>query len=60
MAITTKTVSWASSNDSYCSVDSNGYITAISPGNVTITATAIDGSSVSASCGTCGKSCNWN
>lgn len=47
---TTKTVSWTSSNDSYCSVDSTGYITAISPGNVTITATAIDGSSVSASC----------
>ena len=45
-----KTVIWSSSNPSIATVNENGNITAISEGKVTITATANDGSGVSASC----------
>ena len=41
---------WNSSNPSVASVNNNGKVTAIAPGTATITATANDGSGVSASC----------
>ncbi len=41
-------VSWSSSNDDYATVDSDGVVTGVSAGNVTITATATDGSGVTA------------
>ena len=43
-------ISWSSSNTALATVSSSGVITAIAPGNVTITATAKDGSGVSARC----------
>ena len=44
-------VTWSSSDSETVSVDSStGYITGLRPGNATITATATDGSGVSASC----------
>lgn len=43
-------VSWASSNKAVAVVNSNGLVTAVSPGKATITATAKDGSAKKASC----------
>ena len=43
-------VTWNSSNPSVATVDNTGKVTAIAPGTTTITATANDGSGVSASC----------
>jgi len=43
-------VTWSSSDESVATVDENGLVTAISRGNCTITAAAIDGSGVTASC----------
>lgn len=47
---TNKTINWASSNPSVASVDSTGFVTALSAGTATITATTTDGSNLSASC----------
>lgn len=47
---TNKTVTWTSSNETIATVDSNGTITAMKSGEAIITATAQDGSSVSAAC----------
>lgn len=47
---TNKNVTWESSDTSIAKVDANGKVTAISAGSATITATAADGSGVSASC----------
>ncbi len=47
---TNKTISWSSSNNGICSVDGNGNVHAQSPGTAVITATAADGSGVSATC----------
>lgn len=44
-----KKVTWSSSDTSVASVDANGKVTAVAPGQVTITATAQDGSKKSAS-----------
>ena len=43
-------ISWSSSNPSVATVDNTGKVTAIAPGTATITATANDGSGVSAQC----------
>ena len=47
---TNKNVIWSSSNNDICSVDDKGNLTAVTPGTAIITATAADGSGVSASC----------
>ncbi|MBO4605754.1 MAG: Ig-like domain-containing protein [Bacteroidales bacterium] len=47
---TYKSVAWSSSDNNVATVDANGNITAISKGTATITATATDGTGVSASC----------
>ncbi len=47
---TNKTVTWSSSDTSIASVDSEGLVTAISPGTVDITATTTDGTNLSATC----------
>ena len=47
---TDRTLSWSSSDDSIVSVDSDGYVKAIAPGNAIITAKANDGSEVGAIC----------
>ena len=47
---TDKSITWSSSNTSVASVDNKGKVTAKASGNATITATANDGSGVSASC----------
>ena len=48
---TDKTVTWSSSDDAIASVDSDGKVTAVAVGGpVTITATAHDGSGVTATC----------
>ena len=47
---TDKSISWSSSNPSVATVDNTGKVTAIAPGTATITATANDGSGVSAQC----------
>ena len=44
------TLTWQSSNENIATVDQNGNVTALSPGNTTITATATDGSGVSGTC----------
>lgn len=43
-------LTWQSSNENIATVDQNGKVTALSEGEVTITATAKDGSNVSGSC----------
>ena len=45
-----KSISWSSSSPSVATVDNTGKVTAIAPGTATITATANDGSGVSAQC----------
>ena len=45
-----KTVKWTSDNDKIATVDADGVVTAIAVGETTITATAADGSGVSATC----------
>lgn len=47
---TNQDVTWESSDTSIATVSADGTVTAISAGNATITATAADGSGVSASC----------
>ncbi len=47
---TNKAVTWNSSDTSVAKVDTDGKVTAVAPGTVTITATAQDGSDKSASC----------
>ena len=47
---TDSSVTWSSSAPNVATVDNTGKVTAIAPGSVTITATANDGSGVSASC----------
>ena len=47
---TDKSITWSSSNTSVANVDANGKVTAKTQGTATITATANDGSGVSASC----------
>ena len=47
---TDRTVTWKSSNTSVASVNTNGLVTANSPGVVTITATTNDGTNLSATC----------
>ena len=47
---TNKNVNWESSDTGIATVDASGKVTAISAGSATITATAADGSGVSASC----------
>ncbi len=47
---TIKLVSWSSSNSSVVEVSDEGEITAKSPGNATITCSALDGSGVTATC----------
>ena len=49
-APTNSALTWTSSNELIATVDQNGKITPVAPGNVTITATAKDGSNVSGSC----------
>ena len=44
------TLSWTSDNEEVATVDENGLVTAVGEGTATITATANDGSGVSASC----------
>lgn len=44
-----KNIAWTSSDTSVASVSANGTVTAVTPGKVTITATAVDGSEVSGS-----------
>ena len=45
-----RTVTWMSDNEEVATVDGNGLVTAVGEGKATITATANDGSGVSASC----------
>ena len=47
---TDKSIAWSSSNPNVAAVDEEGNVTAIAPGTAIITATANDGSGVSASC----------
>lgn len=47
---TNKTVNWSTSNSGIVAID-KGKITAISPGNATITARSTDGTNISATCG---------
>ena len=49
-APTNSALTWTSSNESIATVDQNGKVTPVAPGNTTITATAQDGSGVSGSC----------
>lgn len=49
-APTNSALTWTSSNELIATVDQNGKVTPVAPGNVTITATAKDGSNVSGSC----------
>ena len=45
-----KTVNWTSSNTAVATVDADGVVTAVGAGTAVLTATAADGSGVSASC----------
>jgi hypothetical protein len=45
-----KNLTWASSDNSIATVDANGLVTGVKPGEATITSTAKDGSGVSAQC----------
>ena len=45
-----RTVSWTSDNEEVATVDENGLVTAVSAGEANITATAVDGSGVTATC----------
>ncbi|MDE7088977.1 MAG: Ig-like domain-containing protein [Prevotella sp.] len=47
---TDKAVTWSSSDENIATVDAEGNVTALAVGEATITATAADGSGVSASC----------
>lgn len=47
---TNKVITWSSSNDEICSVDDKGNLIAGVPGTAVITATAADGSGISATC----------
>lgn len=47
---TNTTLTWESSNSQIATVDENGFVTALGEGDVTITATATDGSNVSGTC----------
>ena len=49
-APTNSALTWTSSNEAIATVDQNGKVTPVAPGNTTITATAQDGSGVSGSC----------
>lgn len=49
-APTNTDVTWKSSNEAVATVDANGIVTSLAAGNVTITATATDGSNVSGTC----------
>ena len=44
------TVTWTSDNEDVATVDENGLVTAVSVGEANITATAVDGSGVTATC----------
>ena len=46
-----KSITWSSSNSSVATVNANGTVTAVANGTADITATAADGSGVSAKCG---------
>ena len=46
-----KSITWSSSNSSVATVSANGTVTAVANGTADITATAADGSGVSAKCG---------
>ena len=48
--VTDSSVTWTSSDEEIATVDESGYVTALAPGDVTITATTNDGSGLSASC----------
>lgn len=48
--VTNKAVTWASSDNNIATVSEDGTVTAINAGTATITATAADGSGISASC----------
>ena len=48
--VESRDISWSSSNTSVATVDTMGKVTAVAPGTATITATATDGSDVTASC----------
>ncbi len=45
-----RTVSWTSDNEEVATVDENGQVTAVGVGEANITATAVDGSGVTATC----------
>ena len=47
---TNKAITWSSSDEAVATVDDEGKVSAVAPGTATITATANDGSGVSASC----------
>ncbi len=47
---TNRTVTWSTSNSNIATVNSNGLVTAIAPGSVTITARTNDGTNLTASC----------
>ena len=47
---TDRTVSWTSSNEAVATVDATGLVTAVAPGNATITATTADGTHLTATC----------
>ncbi len=55
---TNKYLLWSSSNTDVATVDSNGLVTAVSPGSTTITAMTTDGSNLSAACTIIVK--NWS